>query len=43
MKSEVRNAVREMTGNKATGIDELLIELIQVAGEAAITAVTALC
>jgi len=39
MKSEVRKALREIAGNKATGIDELPIELIM----AAITALTALC
>jgi hypothetical protein len=43
MKSEVRRALREITGNKATGVDELPIELIKAAGEAAITALTALC
>jgi hypothetical protein len=43
MKSEVRKALQEITGNKATGVDELLIELIKAAGEAAITALTALC
>jgi hypothetical protein len=40
--SEVRRDVREVNGNKATGIDELPIELIKAAGEAAITALTAL-
>jgi len=35
--------VREITGNKATGVDELPIELIKAAGKAAITALTALC
>jgi hypothetical protein len=43
MKSKVRKALRETTGNKATGIDELPIELIKAAGEAVITALTALC
>jgi hypothetical protein len=43
MKSEVRKGLREITGNKATGVDELLIELIKAAGQAAITALTALC
>jgi len=43
MKSKVRKALREITGNKATGIDELPVELIKAAGEAAITALTALC
>ena len=32
-----------MTGNKATGVDELPVELIKAAGEAAITALTTLC
>ena len=32
-----------MTGNKATGIDELPTEPIKAAGEAAIAALTALC
>ena len=40
MKSEVRKALREITGNEATGVDELPIELIKAAGE---TALTALC
>jgi hypothetical protein len=39
MKSEVRKALREIAGNKATGVDELPIELIK----AALTALTALC
>ena len=43
MKSEVRKALREITGNKATSIDELPIELIKAASEAAIRALTALC
>jgi hypothetical protein len=43
MKCEVREARREITGNKATGADELRIELIKAAGEAAITVLTALC
>jgi hypothetical protein len=43
MKSEVRKALQEITGNKATVVDELPIELIKAAGEAAITALTALC
>jgi hypothetical protein len=38
MKSEVRRARQEITRNKATGVDELAIELIKAAGEAAITA-----
>jgi hypothetical protein len=38
MKSEVRKALQEITENKTTGIDELPIELIKAAGEAAITA-----
>ena len=29
MKSEVRKALQEITGNKATGVDELPIELIK--------------
>jgi hypothetical protein len=36
MKCEVRKALREITGNKATGADGLQIELIKAAGEAAI-------
>jgi hypothetical protein len=36
MRSEVRKALWEVTGNKATGVDELPIELIK----AAITALT---
>jgi hypothetical protein len=43
MKSEVRKALREMAGNIATGVDELPVELIKAAGEAAITTLTALC
>jgi len=43
MKCEVRKALREITGNIATGADELPIELIKTAGEAAITGLTALC
>jgi hypothetical protein len=43
MKCEVRKALREITGNKSTGADELPIELIKAAGEAAITVLTALC
>jgi hypothetical protein len=43
MKCEVRKALREITGNKATGADELPIELIKAAGDAAITGLTALC
>jgi hypothetical protein len=43
MKSEIRKALREIAGNKATGVDELPIELIKAAGEATITALTALC
>ena len=43
MKSEVRKALREIAGNKATVVDELPIELIKAAGEAAITGLTALC
>jgi len=38
MKSEVQKALWEIAGNKATGLDELPIELIKAAGEAAITA-----
>jgi hypothetical protein len=37
MKSEVRKVLREIAGNKATGVDELPVELIKAAGEAAIT------
>jgi len=43
MKSEMRKALREITGNRATGIDELPLELIKAAGEAVIIALTALC
>jgi len=43
MKCEVRKALREITGNKATGTDDLPIELTKVAGEAEITGLTALC
>jgi hypothetical protein len=43
MKCEVRKGLREITGNNATGADELPIELIKAAGEAAITVLTALC
>jgi hypothetical protein len=43
MKSEVRKALQEINGNKATGVDKLPIELTKAAGEAAITALTALC
>jgi tartrate dehydratase alpha subunit/fumarate hydratase class I-like protein len=43
MKCAVRKALREITGNKATDADELAIELIKEAGEAAITGLTALC
>jgi hypothetical protein len=43
MKSEVREALREINRNKATGVDELPIELIKAAGEAAITSLRALC
>ena len=38
MRSEVRKTLWEVTGNKITGVDELPIELIKAAGEAAITA-----
>ena len=41
-KSEVREALQEITGNKATGTDELPIELRKAAGKAAITTLTAL-
>jgi hypothetical protein len=37
MKCEVRKALREITGNKATGADELPIELVKAAGDEAIT------
>ena len=40
MKCEVRKALQEITGNKVTGADELPIELIKAAGEAAITGLT---
>jgi hypothetical protein len=43
MKSEVQEPLWEIAGNKATGLDELPLELIKAAGEAAITALTALC
>jgi hypothetical protein len=43
MKIKVRKALQEITGNKATRVDELPIELIKAAGEAAITVLTALC
>jgi hypothetical protein len=43
MRSEVRRALQEVTGNKATGVDELPIEPIKAAGEAAVTTLTALC
>jgi hypothetical protein len=43
MKSEMRRALRAVTGNKATGVDELPIELMKAAGKAAVTALTALC
>jgi len=43
MKCEVRKSLREITGNKATGADDLPVELIKAAGEAAITGLTALC
>jgi len=43
MKCEVRKALREITGNKATGADELPIEIIKAAGETAITGLTAVC
>jgi hypothetical protein len=32
IKCEVREALREITGNKATGADELPLELIKAAG-----------
>ena len=34
IKSKVRKVLREITGNKTTGIDKLPIELIKAAGEA---------
>ena len=43
MESKVREALQEMAGNKATGVDELPIKLIKAVGETAITALTALC
>jgi hypothetical protein len=36
MKCEVRKALQEITGNKASSADDLPIELIKAAGEAAI-------
>jgi len=43
MKREVRKALRGVTANKASGIDELPVEIIKAAGEAAITALTSIC
>jgi hypothetical protein len=43
MRSDVLKALREIAGNKAMGVDELPIELIKTVGEAATTALTALC
>jgi hypothetical protein len=43
MKSKVQRALREVTGNKATVIDKLPIEIIKAAGEAAVIALTTLC
>jgi hypothetical protein len=43
MESEVRKALQGITGRKATGVDELPIELIKAAGETATTVLTALC
>jgi hypothetical protein len=43
MKIEVKKALQEVTGNVATGVDELPIELVKAAGEAAIRALTAQC
>jgi len=40
MKSEVRKALRGITGNKATGLDELPVEQIKAADK---TVITALC
>jgi hypothetical protein len=42
MTSEVRKALQEISGNKATGVVELPIELIKAAGKTAITVLTAL-
>jgi hypothetical protein len=39
----IRTGLWEIAGNKATGVEELPIELIKAAGEAAITALTTLC
>jgi hypothetical protein len=36
-------ALRDIAGRKATGVDELPIELIKEAGEAAVIAPTTLC
>jgi hypothetical protein len=43
MKSEFRKALRGTARHKATGTDELQIELMKAAGKAAITALTTLC
>jgi hypothetical protein len=43
LQSEVRKALKDIAGRKATGVDELPIELIKEAGEAAVTALMALC
>jgi len=43
MRSKVQKALWEVTGNKATGVDELPIELTKAAGKTAITALTAIC
>jgi hypothetical protein len=43
MKGEVQRALWELTGNKTSVVDELSIELIKAAGEAAVTVLTALC
>jgi hypothetical protein len=43
MESEVRKALQGLAGRKATGVDNLPIELIKAVEEPAITALTALC
>jgi hypothetical protein len=43
VQSEVRKALQDIAGKKATGVDDLSIELIKEAGEPAVTALTVLC
>jgi len=43
MRSKVRKALWEVTGNKATGVEELPIKQTKAAGEAVVTALTAIC